>query len=432
MKNNFSLPQPLSVDSEDFKNLEAKFKACRKDFPLLKKKIKGKDFIYFDSAATSLKPQSVIDAVQYYYTDLGLNAHRGDFSLSQILEQELQACRELSKEFLGAKNSQEIIFSSGATASLNAIAYGFQDKLTEGDVLLTSHLEHASALLPWFALAEQKGFKIEYLPLEDGQVHLESFKKCVSEKVKAVLLTHMSNSLGYANPIQEIGSYLKEHHPDVLLLVDAAQSAAHLPIYAEDFHVDALAVSCHKILGPTGLGLLYLNRKHHDSFKPLLLGGGSNARFSQDGSYSLKNAPHKFESGTQHLAGILAFKEALLYLKRCVTEDIHLYEQSLLHYLKTELAKLEHIEAYNTHTASSNVLFNCKGIFAQDVAHYFSEQGIAIRAGHHCAKLSHHAIHQNETLRVSLSLYNTKEEIDTFLHHLKHISLEKCIALYLE
>lgn len=427
MKTDFS---PLPLESPAFKELEQKFKACRKDFPMLQQKIEGQNFIYFDTAATSLKPQKVIDACTHYYTHLGLNAHRGDFSINHRLEQEMQSCRELAKNFLGAKHSEEIIFTSGATASLNAMAYGFQDYLKSGDIVLTTHLEHASALLPWFDLAKKKGIIIKYLPLEKGLVELETFKKQIEPNVKVVLMTHMSNTLGYENPIFEIGNFLKDKN--ILFLVDAAQSAAHLPLNVENACIDALAISCHKILGPTGLGLLYLHQKHHSTFKPLFLGGGSNARFSEDGSYQLKYAPTKFESGTQHLAGILAFKEALLYLQACDLKAIHSYEQSLMHYLKTELQKIEHIEVYNLEAPSSTVLFNCKGIFAQDAAHYFASKGIAIRSGHHCAKLSHHVLQQDETLRITLSFYNTLEELNQFLYHIKQITLEACIALYLE
>lgn len=410
-----------------FEELEKKCLACRKDFPMLQNK--EKPLIYFDNAATSLKPFSVIEACTKYYTELGSNAHRSDFSISHQLEKEVKDCRKLTQAFLHAASEKEIIFTSGATAALNQIAYGFQDLLSEGDVVLTSRLEHASAILPWFEIAKQKKAKIEYIPLKNGHICLNRFEKLLHPKVKVLVLTHMSNTLAYLNPLEEICKIAHKHN--VFVFVDAAQSVAHTRIDVQKLQVDALAFSCHKILGPTGLGVLYLPQKHHSFVKPFMLGGGSNARFFDHTEIWLKEAPEKFESGTQNLSAILGFKEALLYYEKHNLDDLHHYEEALLAYLKEKVKHFSHIEIYNADAQSGNLLFNCKGIFAQDAANYFAQHGIALRAGHHCAKLAGEVYQSPESLRVSLAFYNSKQEIDTFVQLLETITLEKCVELYL-
>ena len=397
----------------------------RNDFPLLRN---NPDLIYFDSAATSLKPQCVIDAVDEFYTSYSSNIHRGDYDVSYQVSKEYEEVRELVRELLNAKSSNEIVFTNGASSSLNLVAYGYGQKfLKKGDIILSTEAEHASNILPWFKVAEITGAKIEYIPLnEDGSFDIDNLKKMMNENVKVVTLAHVSNVLGYVMPMKEIVEIA--HQYGAVVVCDGAQSVPHIKTDVTELDIDFLCFSSHKMLGPSGVGVLYAKYDLLEKMDPFMLGGGSNARFDICGNILLKNPPYKFEAGTPCIEGVLGFGEAVKYLLNVGMDNIAEYDRYLHQYFMSEMKKLENVEVYNTNGDTSIVTFNVKGIFAQDVAGYLNSKGISVRSGNHCAKILLNVIGVSETIRASLYLYNTKEEIDYFISVIKDVTLEKCIG----
>lgn len=406
-------------------------KKIRQDFPMLVKADKSEHPVaYLDNAATTFKPQSVVDAVVRYYTEESVNIHRGDYDLSYQVSDEYEKARATIARFLNA-DEKEVVFTSGASASLNLVAYGWgQTFLKKGDVILSSEAEHASNILPWMKAAEETGAVIEYIELTDeGELTVENFKKAIHDKVKVVAIAHITNVLGFVAPIKEIAKIAHEY--GALVSVDGAQSVPHIKSDVKDWDIDFLAFSAHKMCGPTGVGILY--GKYHllEEMKPFMLGGGSNARFDICGNIQLKNAPFKFEAGTPAIEAVLGFKAAVEYLESVGMDNIEKAEHELRVYLVNELSKMEHVTIYNPHAATGIVTINVKDIFAQDVAVYLNSKGIAVRAGNHCAKILVELIKTGETVRISLNFYNTKEEVDRVIDALKTITLEQCIDLYL-
>lgn len=406
-------------------------KMIRQDFPMLVKADKSEHPVaYLDNAATTFKPQSVVDAVVRYYTEESVNIHRGDYDLSYQVSDEYEKARATIARFLNA-DEKEVVFTSGASASLNLVAYGWgQTFLKKGDVILSSEAEHASNILPWMKAAEETGAVIEYIELTDeGELTVENFKKAIHDKVKVVAIAHITNVLGFVAPIKEIAKIAHEY--GALVSVDGAQSVPHIKSDVKDWDIDFLAFSAHKMCGPTGVGILY--GKYHllEEMKPFMLGGGSNARFDICGNIQLKNAPFKFEAGTPAIEAVLGFKAAVEYLESVGMDNIEKAEHELRVYLVNELSKMEHVTIYNPHAATGIVTINVKDIFAQDVAVYLNSKGIAVRAGNHCAKILVELIKTGETVRISLNFYNTKEEVDRVIDALKTITLEQCIDLYL-
>ncbi len=403
----------------------------RQDFPLLKKidQTNG-DFVYFDNAATSLKPQSVVDAVSNYLSHTSVNIHRGEYDLSFAVSNAYEAARERVAQFIGAQSS-EIIFTHGTTSAMNMAAYGLSEALLqEGDVVLLSVAEHASNVLPWFRATQLKKAKIEYLPLSaNGSLTLEAFKKALHPKVKIVSLAHISNVLGFINPIKEIVTLA--HEIGAIVVVDGAQSVAHMPTDVKDLDVDLLSFSAHKMLGPTGIGVLYGKAELLERMPPFELGGGSNARFDVSGRLSLRAVPYRFESGTPAIEGALGFKAAVDYLEAVGMQAIANYEHDLKTYAIARLKENPKLLIYNEEATSGIITFNVKGIFAQDVALYLNAHRIAVRAGNHCAKLLVEHIQTPDTVRASLSFYNTQQEVDRLAVALEAITLEQCIDLYL-
>lgn len=396
----------------------------RNEFPMLKKN----NLVYFDNAATTFKPYKVINAVMDYYENCSVNVHRGDYDLSFQVSNQFDQAREAVAKFLNA-TSKEIVFTSGASSSLNLVAYGYGQKyLKEGDVILSTEAEHASNILPWFKVSEVTKAKIEYVSLnEEGILSIENFKKAMHDKVKVVTLAQVSNVLGHKVPMKEICKIA--HSYGAVVVVDGAQSVPHLKMDVQDLDIDFLAFSAHKMCGPTGVGVLYGKYDLLQATDPFLLGGGSNARFDICGNILLKNAPYKFEAGTPAIEGVLGLKAAVEYLMDIGMEHIEEYEKELNQYFVEKLRPLEHVVIYNPSGTCGIVTFNVKGIFAQDVASYLSSKGFAIRAGNHCAKILIDVIQASETLRASVYFYNTKEEIDAFIQVLSEITLEKCIAV---
>ena len=401
----------------------------REQFPILKTKMSGKPLIYFDNAATTLKPKQVIDEVFRVLSTQSVNIHRGDYELSYEISNQYENVRKTVAAFINA-SPDEVVFTSGATQSLNDIAYGLEHLLEEDDVVLTTHTDHASNLLPWFEVAKRKKAKIEYFNLTpDGRIDITSLDQQLHPKVKFVTLVHVSNVLGYINPVKEIIALA--HKKGVCVILDGAQSVAHLSIDVKDLDVDFLAWSGHKMCSPTGIGVFYGKKDWLARLKSIKMGGGANASFYENGDVILKSSPLRFEAGTPAIESTIALKAAIDFLSSVGMDNIHRHELMLKDYFISKIQDFEHIKVYNPSTDTGIVVFNVDGIFAQDAAAYLSSQGIAVRAGNHCAKLIHHVIGVTETLRVSFYVYNSKEEVDTLIEVLRDISLEKCVDLYI-
>jgi cysteine desulfurase / selenocysteine lyase len=378
----------------------------REDFPMLKQ-----DIIYLDNGATTFKPQSVLDAMNDYYTNYCANAHRGDYSISYKVDVAYEGARVKVAKFINADPS-EVIFTSGATEGLNIIASGFFDSLLEeGDEIIISNAEHASNVLPWFRLANKHNLKIVYVPLDKNlHVTLENIKSVVTNKTKVISLAEITNVVGDVRPIKEICTYAHEH--DIFVVCDGAQSVPHKKTDVKDSDVDFLAFSGHKMCGPTGIGILYGKKELLESVDPLSLGGGMNESFDNEKEIFLKELPQRLEAGTPNIAGAIGLGAAVDYLSKIGMDNITVHEQNLKKYLIDKLEQIPHIDIVNDEADSGIVAFNVDGIFSQDVSYYLNKYNVCTRAGNHCAKILKKDIGVKNTVRVSLYFYNTKEEID--------------------
>lgn len=399
----------------------------RKDFPMLQNKdINNNPLIYLDNAATTFKPQVVIDKVVDYYNNLSTNAHRGDYDLSFTVSKQFDNVRNIVAKFINAE-SNEIVFTSGASMSLNLVAYGFGRKiLKKGDVILTTEAEHASSILPWFKTAEETGANVEYIPLdEDGRLSVEKLKSVISKKVKIVSFANVTNVLGFNAPTKELIEVA--HSYGAYVVVDGAQGVPHLPTDVKADDIDFLAFSGHKLCGPTGVGVLYGKYKLLEQTDPFMMGGGSNARFDTCGNILLKQPPFKFEAGTPAIEAVLGMGAAIEYLMSIGINNIHSYEVELRKYVIKKMKEIDNLIIYNESADTGIITFNINGIFAQDAAGYLNQHGICLRAGNHCAKILMNVLGTNETLRASFYFYNTKEEIDKFIDVLENTTLENCV-----
>lgn len=382
----------------------------REDFPLL-----SHDIIYLDNSATSLKPQSVIDKMNDYYTNYSANAHRGDYDLSFRVDQEYENAREAAKNFLNAEFLEEIIFTSGATEGLNMIVSGFfGNLLEEGDEVLITNSEHASNVIPWFRLAKKLGIIVNYIPLDENYyVTLDNVKKAITPKTKVISIAGVTNVIGDKRPLKEIAKLA--HKNNIFMVVDAAQMAPHMKIDVQDLDVDFLAFSGHKMCGPTGIGVLYGKKELLEHLEPINLGGGMNESFDNPDSIYLKPLPTRLEAGTQNIAGAIGLGEAIKYLENVGFDKIGEQEHNLRKYLIDKLINIPYIDIINIESDSGIVAFNVNKIFSQDVAYYLNKYNICVRAGDHCAKILKSSVGVTNTVRVSLYFYNTYEEIDSLV-----------------
>jgi len=388
----------------------------RDDFPILK----NNNLVYFDNGATTLKPKCVIDVINDYNSIFTANAHRGDYKNSLTVDSLYEGSREKIMKFINAKERSEIVFTSGTTESLNMIVFGyFANVLKEGDEVLITDSEHASNILPWFVLQDRLKIKVKYIKLDkNNEVTVEEVKNAITNKTKVISLAHVTNVIGDARPIKEISKIA--HNNDILLVVDAAQSIAHIKIDVQDMDIDFMAFSGHKMYSTTGTGVLYGKFDLLDKLIPINYGGGMNAMFTKDGYYELREIPTRLEAGTQNIEGVIALGEVIDYLSSMGMDNIYKYEHDLRKYLISQLKQLDFIELYNKDNDSAIVAFNIKGVFSQDTAVYLDKYNICVRAGNHCAKILNNVFPVNNTCRISLSFYNTKEEIDLLINVLKN------------
>ena len=389
----------------------------REDFPILND---NNNLVYFDNGATTLKPKCVIDSIVDYNSKYTSNAHRGDYKNSLTVDNLYEGTRKKVMQFINAKEVSEIVFTSGTTDSLNRIVFGyFKNILHKDDEVLITLSEHASNVLPWFVLQKELGIKVKYIPLnENNEVTLENVKSVINENTKVISLAHITNVIGDTRPIKEISKLA--HENDVYMVLDAAQSVPHINVDVQELDVDFMAFSAHKMYSTTGVGVLYGKFDLLDKMKPLTYGGGMNAIFTKDGYYELREIPTRLEAGTQNIEGVLALGSVIDYLNSIGMDNIYKYEHNLRKYLIDELSKLDFIDLYNKDNDSAIVAFNIKGVFSQDTAVYLDKYNICVRAGNHCAKILNNVFHINNTCRISLSFYNTKEEIDLLINVLKN------------
>lgn len=377
------------------------------------------NYIYLDNGATTLKPKSVIEKINDYYTKYSANAHRGDYSLSYKVDVEYENARKKIADFINAE-PEEIVFTSGATESLNIIATGFFEKYLEpGDEVIISDAEHASNVLPWFKLANTNQIVIKKVKL-DANLHvlLENIKEITTPKTKVISLAEITNVVGDVRPIKEICKFA--HENNIFVVCDGAQSVPHKVTNVKDTDIDFLAFSGHKMCGPTGIGVLYGKKELLEEIEPLKLGGGMNESFDNENEVYLKEIPQRLEAGTPNIAGAIGLGAAVDYLNKIGMENISIYEQKLKTYLINKLEKLPHIQIVNEEADSGIVAINVEDVFAQDVAYYLNKYNICVRAGNHCAKILKNTIGVKNTVRISLYFYNTKEEIDSLVELLSN------------
>ena len=392
----------------------------RDDFPILKRKIKNNDLIFFDNGATTQKPIQVIDAISDYYKNYNSNIHRSVYTLGDESEKIYEESKHLVKEFINANSHEEIIYTSGTTESMNFIARITEQDVEDGDEIILTYMEHHANLVPWQQLAIRKNLTLRFLDLDElGRININQLKELINDKTKIVSICHASNVLGNINPVYEIGSLLKDK--DIYFVVDAAQSVPHMKIDVDKMNCDFLAFSAHKMCGPTGIGVLYGKKNLLEKFDPVEFGGGM-IGVVEEKSSTWAILPDKFEAGTPLLAEAAGLGATIKYLEDIGLENIESYTKELTKYLYDELSKISNIKIYGTNEISdrvSLVSFNLEGVHPHDLTSFLDEKGICIRAGHQCTQPLLGKLGAYSVARASLYFYNTKEEIDFFIQVLK-------------
>jgi cysteine desulfurase / selenocysteine lyase len=381
----------------------------RKDFPILNVKVNSKPLIYLDNAATSQKPKQVIDAIKDYYENYNANIHR---SVHKLGEQATEAYEDAHKKIAKFINAdfEEVIFTKSTTESINLLAYSLTDTLKEGDEIVISVAEHHSNFVPWQQLAKKRNLKLKFIEInKDGTLNEDSIKENITNKTKIVSITHISNVLGTVNNIKEIAKLV--HENNALLIVDAAQSIPHMKVDVKELDVDFLAFSGHKILGPTGIGVLYGKKELLEDMQPFLYGGEMIKEVTFENT-KFNHLPWKFEAGTMNIAQAIGLGAAVDYLTEIGMENIWQHDQELVNYAYEKLDEIKEIEIYGSKERSSLISFNIKGVHAHDTAQILDGEGIAVRAGHHCAMPLASKLGITASARASFYLYNTKEEVD--------------------
>ncbi|WP_298224223.1 cysteine desulfurase [Flavobacterium sp.] len=383
----------------------------RAEFPILSQKINGKPLVYFDNGATSQKPQIVIDAISKYYTEINANIHRGVHTLSQMATDAYEVSRKKIQQHINAKHAHEVIFTSGTTHSINAVANGFTSSLKAGDEVLVSALEHHSNIVPWQMLCERTGATLKVIPMnQDGELIQSEYEKLLSTNTKIVAVNHISNALGTINPIAEM--IQKAHTVGAAILIDGAQAVPHLKPDVQKLDCDFYVFSGHKICGPTGTGILYGKEAWLNKLPPYQGGGEMIATVTFEKT-TYADLPHKFEAGTPNIAGGIVLGTAIDYLNNIGFENIAEYEHLLLEYATQKLLEIDGLKIFGTAKQKTSVIsFNIEGIHPYDIGTIIDKKGIAVRTGHHCAQPIMDFYKIPGTIRASFAFYNTKEEID--------------------
>lgn len=396
--------------------------AIRKDFPILEREVHGKPLIYLDNGATTQKPRSVVEKIEEGYYKNNANIHRGVHHLSQVATEAHEEARRTVQKFINAEHAHEIIFTRGTTESINLVASSFVDQfMQKDDEVIISTMEHHSNIVPWQLQAEKKGIKLRVINInEKGELDMEHFKSLINEKTKLVSIMHVSNVLGTINPVKEIIDIA--HSADIPVLIDGAQSIAHLGVDVQALDADFYVFSAHKIYGPTGMGVLYGKEKWLDKMPPYHGGGEMIATVSFEKT-TFNELPFKFEAGTPDYIGSTAFAEALNYVSAIGMDNIAAYEDELLHYAMERMKAIENIRYFGTAEQKSGVIsFLVGDIHHYDMGMLLDRLGIAVRTGHHCAQPLMHHMGIEGTVRASFGIYNTKEEIDALVAGIQRVS----------
>lgn len=393
----------------------------REEFPVLNQEVNGKPLIYFDNAATNQKPQRVIDALVNYYQNDNANIHRGIHTLAERATGAFEDTRKVIQKFINANEAEEIIFTKGTSEGINLVASSWGRKsLNEGDEVLISTMEHHSNIVPWQLICEEKGATLKVLPInEAGEIIIEEIDNYISDKTKLVAFNHASNTLGTINPVKLIVE--KAHAVGAKVLLDGAQSTSHLQVDVQDLNIDFFAFSAHKMYGPTGIGILYGKRSLLEKMPPYQ-GGGEMIKDVSFTKTTYNDIPYKFEAGTPDIANVIALKKAVEFIDELGKDNIEAYERELLAYATDKLSSIEGVKIVGTAKDKVSVVsFTVEGIHHFDLGMWMDAKGIAVRTGHHCTQplMEHYGI--EGTARASFSVYNTKEEIDTFVEALKDI-----------
>ena len=393
--------------------------AIRNLFPILNRKVKGKNLVYFDNAATSQKPIQVIDALVHYYTHYNANIHRGLHTLADEATAAYEAARVSVQGFIGAAEPEEIIFTKGTTESINLVAQSWGSTfLHEGDEIIISSLEHHANIVPWQMIAEKKGVVLKVIPMDqNGILDMEAYKQLLSDKTKFVSVVHVSNALGVINPVEEIIQLAHQYNAKVL--IDGAQSSVHLDIDVQQMDCDFYVFSGHKIYGPTGVGVLYGKRQILESMPPFL-GGGEMIKEVTFEKTTYNELPFKFEAGTPNIADVIIMKPAIDFINHYGKANIRAHEENLLQYATDRLRTIEGLRIIGDVTNKVSVIsFVIDGVHPQDLAILLDNQGIAVRTGHHCAQPLMQCLGIVGTTRASFAAYNTVDEINVLIQGLE-------------
>ena len=397
----------------------------KKEFPIFDNKVHNNDLVYLDSANSSQKPRVVVDRIYDFYTKEFSNVGRSVHYLAVAATNLYENTRTSVQKFINAKDANEIVFTKGATEAINLVASTFgQNHLKEGDEVLLTELEHHSNYVPWHYLRKSKGIKIEFAEInEDGEVTLESIEKKITPKTKIIGVTHLSNVTGAILPIKEIVQLA--HSKNIPVLVDGCQGASHLKLDMQDLDCDFYAISCHKMYGPTGLGILYAKKKWLEELPPYQGGGGMIGEVKKEG-ITYGDLPNKYEAGTMATAQVIAFDESIKFLNKIGMEKIIKHEKELIEYGQEILRKNNSVKLIgNPKTKRSVLSFTIDGIHPHDIATILDEDGVAIRAGHHCCQILHDKLDIAASARASLGVYNTKDDLDKL-----NSSIDKCKKIF--
>lgn len=394
--------------------------AVIKDFPILNEKVNGKRLAYLDSTATSQKPQQVIDALEDYYKRYNSNVHRGVHTLGSLATDGYEGARETVRRFIHAPYFEEIIFTRGTTASINLVAHSYGDANVEaGDEIVVTQMEHHANIVPWQQLAKRKNATLKFIPMTDsGELTLEAVKETITDKTKIVAVAHVSNVLGTINDVKSIAQIAHEH--GAIISVDGAQSVPHMKVDVQDLDVDFYSFSGHKMLGPTGIGVLYGKRELLNQMEPIEFGGDM---IDFVGLYesTWTDLPTKFEAGTPLIAQAIGLKAAIEYLENIGFDAIHAHEAEITAYAYEKMSEIEGIDIYgpDKDKRPGIITFNLKDVHPHDVATALDTEGVAVRAGHHCAQPLMKWLNVSSTARASFYIYNTKEDVDQLVEGLK-------------
>lgn len=398
-------------------------KTFKQDFPIF---THHPDLVYLDSAATALKPRSVIKAEQEYLEQYSANVGRGLYPLAEIATEKFEAVREKVARFIGATDSEEIIFTAGATASIN-LALGLITKnVDQTDNIVVTEMEHHSNYLPWKELARKNNATFKIVPLtEEGSLDLDTFKNSIDKHTKVVAFSAVSNVLGTINPVSEMVAIVRNINSETIILVDAAQAIAHAPVWVSEWGADFVAFSAHKMFGPTGVGVLYGKKTLLETLHPVIFGGGMVLDACRAETL-YKNSPHRFEAGTLNIGGTIALGAAIEYIENAGLRNIRSHERALTEYALKRLKevfgeKISILGPKDTRTHSGIIAFSFDGIHPHDIAHLLGEQNICVRAGEHCAAPLHRRLNLTATTRISLSLHNNEKDIEKLIAVLKEI-----------